>query len=98
MQTPNAESPFGFKVRYGDLTHEVAFDSAVLAHLLSVTGFVNTEARECGPYVRGIKSLVRAALWSLIRQGIVICNLVETGTPGSGVLTRVFEMKAEKPK
>ncbi|MCX5784284.1 MAG: class I SAM-dependent methyltransferase [Elusimicrobia bacterium] len=98
LQTINAESPFGLKVRYGDFTHELAFDVNGLERLLSITGFVNIKARECGPYVHGLKSLIRKILWNLIRQGIKVWNLAETGSPGSCVFTRVFDIKAENPK
>ena len=34
FQTPNAESPWGMAVFYGDLTHEMAFDPKSLSHAL----------------------------------------------------------------
>ena len=64
---------------------------------MGLCGFVSAEARECGPTVHGIKSLVRFMLWKAIRIGIVIRNLVETGNNGSEIFSRVFIVKAEKP-
>ena len=80
LQTPNAESPWGLMHRYHDLTHEIAFDPHSLEHLLRMNGFAEFAARECGPYVHGIKSLVRFCLWRLIRLGLRIWNVAETST------------------
>lgn len=96
FQTPNAESPWGMAVRYGDLTHEIAFDPRSLSHALRLAGFVGFEARECGPHVHGLKSFVRMVLWHIIRAGLALWNLAECGTIGSGIYTRVFIAKADK--
>jgi 2-polyprenyl-3-methyl-5-hydroxy-6-metoxy-1,4-benzoquinol methylase len=90
LQTPNGESPFGGTVRYGDLTHETCFTPALLAQILELTGFGSVECRECRPVARGAVSRVRIALWQVIRQLLRLYNLAETGSPGSGVYTRVF--------
>jgi 2-polyprenyl-3-methyl-5-hydroxy-6-metoxy-1,4-benzoquinol methylase len=96
LQTPNAESPWGMMQRYHDLTHELAFDPSCLENVLRLIGFEGCEARECGPYVHGIKSLVRVMLWKSIHAGLALWNLAETGHRGSGIYTRVFMMKAVK--
>lgn len=98
LQTPNAASPWGLMVRYGDLTHEVAFDPRSLGHALRVAGFTGVEARECGPFAHGVKSLVRVALWQAMRGALAAWNLVETGSAGGGVYTRVFAVAARKPE
>ncbi len=90
LQTPNGESPFGGAVRYGDFTHETCFTPALLAQLLELTGFARVECRECRPVARGALSLARIALWRAIRRILLLWNLAETGSAGSGVLTRVF--------
>jgi len=98
LQTPNAASPWGLMVRYGDLTHELAFDPRSLGYALRKVGFGDVEAREVGPFVHGLKSLVRVALWQVMRGGMAAWNLVETGTTGGGVFTRVFMAAARKPE
>jgi hypothetical protein len=85
-------------VRYGDLTHELAFDPTNLQSVLSIAGFDAFKARECGPYIHGAISLVRWSLWRLIAMGLRLWNLAETGSIGSGVYTRVFIAKADKPQ
>ena len=99
LQTPNAETPWGADIRYGDFTHEVCFRSNSLGRLMCLTGFVNIAGREQGPVPKGYStaSTVRWILWRLIRLSLQFYNVVETGAPGSGVFTRVFLMSGVKP-
>jgi SAM-dependent methyltransferase len=97
LQTPNAESPWGCMHRYHDLTHELAFDPHSLGHCCSLCGFEGFEAREAGPYVHGMASLVRKTVWSTIRAGLALWNLAETGSCGSNVYTRIFLARAIRP-
>jgi 2-polyprenyl-3-methyl-5-hydroxy-6-metoxy-1,4-benzoquinol methylase len=90
LQTPNAESPWGGALRYGDFTHEVCFTPAGLAHLLALCGFQKIETREMGPAPRGITSALRFAAWQIIKRGLSLWNLIETGRAGSGIHSRVF--------
>lgn len=94
LQTPNAESPWGVMMRYGDVTHETAYDPQSMAHVLAVAGFDQFEVRECGPSVHGVRSAVRWVLWRGIAAALAVWNLAETGTRGSGVYTRTFVAKA----
>ena len=96
IQTPNADSPWGLMYRYGDITHEIAFGPDALAHVMRVTGFEHFEARECAPFVHGLKSAVRFVLWRMIRALLMIWNLAEIGNAGSGVYTRVFVARGIK--
>jgi len=90
IQTPNADSPWGLGVRYGDFTHEVCLNPQVLKTLLSICGFLGFEAREQSPVAHGPLSLLRAFLWQGYRASATFRNLVETGSAGSRVFTRVF--------
>lgn len=94
IQTPNADSPFGLTHRYGDLTHEIAFNPHSLENVLRLVGFKRVEFKEAGPVVHGMKSLVRWVVWKIVRSGLVIWNLAETGQVGSGIFTRVFRARA----
>jgi len=98
LQTPNADSPWSSSVRYGDFTHEVAFNPTVLARLLNLCGFTSVEYREVGPVLLrgGAASFLRGLAWKSIRAAMAAWNLVETGDAGSGVLTRVFLISALK--
>ena len=96
LQTLNGDTPWGTVHRYGDFTHEVGFNSNSLGRLLVLAGFSGIAARETGPVVYGVKSAVRCVLWRIIRLGLELWNLAETGARGSGVYTRIFIMSATK--
>jgi SAM-dependent methyltransferase len=99
LQTANADSPFGAMHRYGDFTHEVGFNPNSLSRLLRFAGFEAIEARETGPVPWGytVASTARYLAWQTIRAGLRLWNLAETGSAGSGVLTRIFLLSAKKP-
>lgn len=80
IHAPNGESPFGNRVRYGDLTHEQAFTRTSLSQLLRSSGFVDVECFEDKPIPHGVKSTVRAALWNAIRIVLLGYIAIETGT------------------
>ena len=98
LQTPNADSPWGMSIRHGDFTHEVGFNPNALTRLLSLTGFQAIESRETGPIPLGhsIKSTIRFFIWQIIRAGLKLWNLAETGSAGSGIFTRVFLIAGKK--
>lgn len=96
LQTPNAESLWGAKIRYDDFTHEVAFTPHSLSGLLSLAGFSNVKFREAGPVVHGLISLCRFLVWKIIWAVLAFWNLAETGNIGSGIYTRVFLISGVK--
>ena len=98
LQTPNAESPWGLTHRYNDFSHEVCFNPNALSRLLQLVGFAQVESREAGPVPVGVSlsSSIRAFAWTLIRCGLKIWNIAETGHIGSGIYTRVFLISAIK--
>lgn len=97
IHVPNANSPFVGAVRYGDFTHEQAFTPSSLQQLLKASGFSRLVFAECGPRIRGLKSLVRVILWSFVRSIFRIANAAETGDAGrSAVWTRNFYTVAYK--
>lgn len=100
LQTPNAEGPWGAQHRYSDFTHEIGLTPNALGRLLKITGFIILEARECNPppYGYSLFSSIRFGLWQLIRLHLLAWNLIETGSAGSRILTRVFLMSACKPR
>ncbi|MFX0139256.1 MAG: class I SAM-dependent methyltransferase [Candidatus Hodarchaeota archaeon] len=96
LQTPNAESPWGTHHRYHDFTHEIGFNPNSLKRLISLVGLSDIEFREAGPVVHGIVSLLRYLIWKVIHICLLLWNLVETGSKGSGIYTRVFLIKGKK--
>lgn len=97
LQTPNAESPWFGAVAYGDYTHEWFFTPHSLGRWLHLFGLDDYDARACGPYGHGLPSGARFLAWKLIAALWRLYNLVETGTAGSGIYTRVFVATAVKP-
>lgn len=98
LQTPNCESIWGSMHRYYDFTHEVGFTNNSLSRLLKTTGFNRIETREIGPVPWGYSfiSTCRFFIWQVIRAGLKIWNLAETGSIGSGILTRIFLISGSK--
>jgi len=99
LQTPNADSPWGPSIRYGDFTHEVCFSPISLSRMLVLAGFSNIEARETGPVPWGHswRSTMRCLIWQLIRLWLKLWNVAEMGHAGSGVFTRNFMISGVKP-
>ena len=99
FQTPNASSPFFGAVRYGDFTHELGFTPHLLGQLLQRDGFVDVKQKETGPLARGysIKSSIRYVLWQLMRNFLCLYSIIETGSCGDKIFTRVFVQSAVKP-
>lgn len=90
LQTPNGDSPLVGNIFYGDFTHETCLTPSGLKNLLSLVRYERLETREAGPVIHGPVSLTRWLCWKVIRFFGTIWNMVETGTRGEGVLTRVF--------
>lgn len=97
IQTPNAASPFFGSVRYGDLTHETAFTPQLLELLLHRAGFEDVESRETGPIPIGYSYLssLRFAMWQILRSILCLYNMIETGSCGDKIFTRVFIQSAK---
>jgi SAM-dependent methyltransferase len=80
IHTPNGESPFAGRIRYGDFTHEQAFTRTSLAQLLNASGFSLVTCYEDFPIPHGIKSTVRLILWKIFRGGLKVFIAAETGS------------------
>lgn len=88
IHAPNGESPFFGAIRYGDLTHELAFTRQSLSQLMLASGFASLDAFEDEPVVHGMKSAGRAAIWALLRAGMRMYTAAETGETSGHVFTR----------
>ena len=90
IHTPNGESPFFGRIRYGDLTHEQAYTATSMSQLMLSSGFTSLTSYEDTPVVHGVKSSVRYLLWKAIRAMLLLYLAAETGSPGSGILSQNF--------
>jgi len=82
IHTPNAESPFGNRMLFGDFTHELAFTRTSISQLLLSSGFSRVECYEDRPVPHGLKSAVRWVLWQCIRGLLRFYLAAETGDTG----------------
>jgi SAM-dependent methyltransferase len=97
LHTVNADSPFFGTNRYGDLTHEIAFNRASMGQLLMSSGFAVVDCYEDAPVAHGPKSFMRMILWKGIRSILRFYTAVETGDTGqNAILTRNFLTMARK--
>lgn len=60
VHVPNALGLFGMRVRYGDLTHELAFTPNTMNQLFNIVGFSGVKCYECTPGGR-----FRETLWKI---------------------------------
>jgi 2-polyprenyl-3-methyl-5-hydroxy-6-metoxy-1,4-benzoquinol methylase len=99
LQTPNADSPWGMSLRYGDFTHETSFSPDLLSRLMRLSGFQEIEVREMGPLRWGYSatSTIRYFVWRMIHACLRLWNVIETGNSGSSVFTRTFLISGRKP-
>lgn len=79
---PNAESPFGAAIRYGDFTHETAFTRDSIAQIASAVGFATVECHEDRPVPHGLKSAIRWLAWPVVRGLFRAIGAIETGDLG----------------
>jgi SAM-dependent methyltransferase len=97
IHTVNAESPLFGRIRYGDITHEMAFTRASITQMVDSSGFSRTECFEDRPVVHGPASAARAALWLCMRFVLRLWLLIETGTSEpDGIFSQNFLVVATK--
>lgn len=91
LQTPNAESPWGNAIRYGDFTHGCCLAPLGLLRLLALCNFRDMEVRETGPIPWGysVPPTLRYIFWQGCRLFLKLWNAAEAHA-GSGVYIRVF--------
>lgn len=80
--TPNGESPFRMRMRYWDLTHELAFTRTSLSQLLFSSGFSQVNCFEDCPVPHGMKSAGRWVLSKVFRNLLRLYVAAETGDFG----------------
>ncbi len=86
IHAPNAEGPFGSRIRYGDFTHELAFTRVSIGQVLKASGFASVRCYEDQPVPHGLKSAARLVLWKVIRAGLLFYTAVETGAFDRGAV------------
>lgn len=80
LHVPNAEGIFGMRVRYGDLTHELAFTPMSMRQLLHVTGFSNVRCYEDKPVPHSMVAIIRRFMWQIFTIPKRLIFFAETAT------------------
>jgi 2-polyprenyl-3-methyl-5-hydroxy-6-metoxy-1,4-benzoquinol methylase len=87
-RVPNAGSPFGGHIRYGDFTHESSYTARSVRQLAAAAGFGSVTVLPCPPIAHGLVSAARVALWKPISAFYRVALAVETGVLGGHIVTQ----------
>ncbi|HEY5395667.1 MAG TPA: class I SAM-dependent methyltransferase [Trebonia sp.] len=96
-RVPNAVSPFGGHVRYGDFTHETWFTARSVRQLAMAAGFEAVTVIGCPPPVHGVASALRAAAWKPVSGMFKLMIAAETGAVRGHIVTQNLTFAARRP-
>jgi 2-polyprenyl-3-methyl-5-hydroxy-6-metoxy-1,4-benzoquinol methylase len=97
-RVPNAVSPFGGHIRYGDFTHETWFTARSLRQIALATGLEPVAVTGCPPPVHGAASALRAAAWVPISGLFKLMIAAETGAVRGHIVTQNLTFAARRPQ
>ena len=89
IHTPNANSPFFGRIRYGDFTHKTAFTPRSMKQIFRSEGLSDIICFESGPVIHGVFSFIRFILFKISRFIFNAIILSETGM-SEKILTQNF--------
>jgi len=95
-RVPNAASPFGGHIRYGDFTHESSFTARSVRQLGAAAGFESVLALSCPPVAHGLVSAARVAVWRPISVFYRLALAAETGVLRGHIVTQNLTFVARK--
>lgn len=95
-RVPNAVSPFGGYIRYGDFTHESWFTARSIHQLAMAAGFAQVSAFPCAPHAHGAISVVRTVLWKAASGLCKVALAAETGVVRGHIVTQNMTFAAVK--
>ena len=95
-RVPNAVSPFGGHIRYGDFTHETWYTESSVRQLAAAAGFGQVEVTGCPPPAHGAASAVRATLWKPVSGLLKLVLAVETGAVRGHIVTQNLTFAASR--
>lgn len=87
-RVPNAVSPTGGHIMYGDITHQCWFTHRSIAQIATVTGFVTVNAFACPPPIGGLKSAIRTMVWCAFSGLWKLALIAETGQVRGHIVTQ----------
>lgn len=95
-RVPNAVSPFGGHIRYGDFTHETWYTAGSVRQIAAAAGFGSVAVMGCPPAAHGLLSSVRATLWKPVSGLLKLALAVETGAVRGHIVTQNLTFAASK--
>jgi 2-polyprenyl-3-methyl-5-hydroxy-6-metoxy-1,4-benzoquinol methylase len=97
-RVPNAVSPFGGSIRYGDFTHETWYTERSVRQLSAAAGFEAARARPCDPIAHGVMSTLRAGVWKTASGLCKLALAAETGRLRGHIVTQNLMFVARKAR
>ena len=79
VQTLNAESLLGARLRYADFTHDVSFTQSSIRQIFGAFGFTGIRVYPMRPAVRGPVSFMRYCAWRVIELFLHLYLIAATG-------------------
>jgi 2-polyprenyl-3-methyl-5-hydroxy-6-metoxy-1,4-benzoquinol methylase len=95
-RVPNAVSPFGGHIRYGDFTHESWFTACSVRQLAAAAGFKSVAVVPCPPIAHGLASAARVSVWRLFSGLYKFALAAETGALRGHIVTQNLTFVAYK--
>jgi SAM-dependent methyltransferase len=87
-RVPNAGSPFGGHIRYGDFTHESSYTARSVQQLAAAAGFASVVVLPCPPVAHGLLSMTRVAVWKSVSAFCKLALAAETGVIRGHIVTQ----------
>ena len=87
-RVPNAVSPLGGHIRYGDFTHESSYTARSIRQLAAAAGFCSVAVKSCPPTAHGLMSAARVAAWKPVAALYKIALAAETGMLRGHIVTQ----------
>ena len=95
-RVPNAVSPLGGHIRYGDFTHESSYTERSVRQLAAAAGFCSVAVQSCPPVAHGPRSAMRALAWKPVSGLFKFALAAETGQLRGHVVTQNLTFVARK--
>jgi predicted TPR repeat methyltransferase len=95
-RVPNAVSPFGGHIRYGDFTHESWFTERSVRQLAATAGFGLVVTLACPPLAHGPVSAARVLVWAAASALYKVVLAAETGVLRGHIVTQNLTFAAQK--
>ena len=95
-RVPNAASPFGGQIRYGDFTHESSHTARSVCQVAASAGFDAIDVRPCPPLAHGLVSAARVVVWTWVSTWYKVALAAETGLLRGHIVTQNLTFIARK--